>query len=34
MHRLNAGHFATEDNLPYIAEHIVTFYDKNVKPKK
>jgi pimeloyl-ACP methyl ester carboxylesterase len=33
MHRLNAGHFATEDNLPYIAEHIIRFYDDNVKPK-
>lgn len=33
MHRLNAGHFATEDNLPYIAQHIVKFYDKNVKRK-
>ena len=34
MHRLNAGHFATEDNLPYIANHIVSFYDAQVKPKK
>ncbi len=34
IHRLNAGHFATEDNLPYIASHIVSFYDQNVKPKK
>ena len=34
MHRLNAGHFATEDNLPYIAEHIVRFYDSQVKPSK
>lgn len=33
IHRLNAGHFATEDNGPYIAEHIVAFYDKTVKPK-
>jgi pimeloyl-ACP methyl ester carboxylesterase len=32
MHRLNAGHFATEDNLPYIADHIISFYDKHVKP--
>ncbi len=34
MHRLNAGHFATEDNLPYIASNIIKFYDKTVKPKK
>ena len=34
MHRLNAGHFATEDNLPYIASHIISFYDKTVKPAK
>ena len=33
MHRLNAGHFATEDNLPYIADHIIGFYDTRVKPK-
>ena len=32
MHRLNAGHFATEDNLPYIADHIISFYNKQVKP--
>ena len=34
MHRLNAGHFATEDNLPFIAEHIIGFYDHQVKPAK
>ncbi len=34
IHRLNAGHFATEDNLPFIASHIISFYDKTVKPKK
>lgn len=33
IHRLNAGHFATEDNLPYIASHIISFYDTAVKPK-
>lgn len=33
MHRLNAGHFATEDNLPYIADHIIRFYDANFRPK-
>ena len=32
IYRLNAGHFATEDNLPFIAEHIVRFYDSVVKP--
>ena len=30
MHRLAAGHFATEDCLAYIAEHIHAFYDKAV----
>jgi pimeloyl-ACP methyl ester carboxylesterase len=30
MHRLKAGHFATEDCLDYIAEHIVEFYDSHV----
>jgi pimeloyl-ACP methyl ester carboxylesterase len=34
LHRLNAGHFATEDNLPYIASHIISFYDANVKRAK
>jgi pimeloyl-ACP methyl ester carboxylesterase len=34
MHRLNAGHFATEDNLPFIASHIVSFYDTHVNAKK
>jgi len=34
IHRLNAGHFATEDNLPFIASHIISFYDENVKNKK
>lgn len=34
IHRLNAGHFATEDNLPFIAEHIIGFYDKSVKPRR
>jgi pimeloyl-ACP methyl ester carboxylesterase len=34
MHRLNAGHFATEDNLPFIAGHIISFYDRQVKSKK
>jgi len=33
LHRLNAGHFATEDNLPFIAEHIISFYDAHVQPK-
>lgn len=34
IYRLNAGHFATEDNLPFIAEHIVRFYDRTVKPAR
>jgi pimeloyl-ACP methyl ester carboxylesterase len=34
IHRLNAGHFATEDNLPFIASHIISFYDTVVKPAK
>ncbi len=32
MHRLNAGHFATEDSLDYIASNIVRFYDEQVNP--
>jgi hypothetical protein len=27
MHRLNAGHFAVEDCLPFISEKIISFYD-------
>jgi hypothetical protein len=34
MHRLDAGHFAVEDCLPYIAEHIHRFYDSTVAAKK
>jgi pimeloyl-ACP methyl ester carboxylesterase len=34
MHRLNAGHFATEDNLPFIASRIIRFYDEQVKPAR
>jgi len=30
MHRLQAGHFAVEDHLGYIAEHIREFYRTNV----
>jgi pimeloyl-ACP methyl ester carboxylesterase len=30
MHRLNAGHFAVEDCLPYISEHIHRFYETKV----
>ena len=30
MHHLSSGHFAVEDCLEYIAEHMVTFYDKVV----
>jgi hypothetical protein len=32
MHRLNACHVATKDNLPHIADRIINFYDKSVKP--
>ena len=28
MHRLKSGHFAVEDNLQYIAEHMLAFYNK------
>ncbi len=31
LHRLNAGHFAVEDNAEYIAENMKRFYDENVK---
>ena len=34
IHRLNAGHFATEDNLPYIAGRIINFYNSRVKHTK
>lgn len=34
IHRLNAGHFATEDNLPFIADHIIRFYDRTVNPRR
>ena len=30
MHRLDAGHFAVEDHLGYIAHHIRRFYDEKV----
>jgi len=30
IHRLNAGHFATEDNLPFIARNIIRVYDARV----
>ena len=33
MHRLDAGHFAVEDHLDYIADHIRIFYKKNVAGK-
>ena len=29
MHRLNSGHFAVEDHLPYITEKMIAFYDRN-----
>ena len=28
MHRLNLGHFAVEDNLDYIAQHMIAFHSK------
>lgn len=33
MHRLSAGHFATEDCLEYIASNIVSFYENSVAEK-
>jgi len=33
MHRLNSGHFATEDCLDYISDGILSFYDKAVSAK-
>lgn len=30
MHRLTAGHFAVEDNLDYISDHMHRFYAENV----
>jgi pimeloyl-ACP methyl ester carboxylesterase len=32
MHRLESGHFAVEDSLDYIANHIRRFYDEKVAP--
>jgi pimeloyl-ACP methyl ester carboxylesterase len=34
MHRLEAGHFAVEDCLAYISEHIHRFYDEVVARKR
>jgi len=33
MHRLSAGHFAVEDCLGYISDHMHQFYDARVEPK-
>ena len=33
MHHLDAGHFAVEDNLRYISDHIHDFYRDNVAQK-
>jgi pimeloyl-ACP methyl ester carboxylesterase len=33
MHRLAAGHFAVEDHLDYISDHMHSFYDKTVAKK-
>ena len=30
LHRLDAGHFAVEDHLDYIADHMIRFYDARV----
>ena len=32
IHRLEAGHFAVEDHLEYIAQNIRKFYESNVAP--
>jgi pimeloyl-ACP methyl ester carboxylesterase len=29
LHRLNSGHFAVEDCLPYISEKMIKFYERN-----
>jgi pimeloyl-ACP methyl ester carboxylesterase len=34
LHRLQAGHFAVEDHLDYIATHMKRFYTANVAGKK
>ncbi len=34
IHRLNAGHFAVEDHLEYIAANMKRFHDEKVVPKK
>jgi len=34
MHRLDAGHFAVEDNLAYISDHMRSFYRDAVMSKK
>jgi pimeloyl-ACP methyl ester carboxylesterase len=31
MHRLDAGHFAVEDNLDFIADHMKAFFDAKVR---
>ena len=33
LHRLDAGHFAVEDHLDYIATHIRRFYSQHVLPR-
>jgi pimeloyl-ACP methyl ester carboxylesterase len=33
IHRLAAGHFAVEDHLDYISDHIHSFYDKTIAKK-
>jgi pimeloyl-ACP methyl ester carboxylesterase len=34
LHRLDAGHFAVEDHLDYIADHMKRFYVENVRVEK
>lgn len=34
LHKLQAGHFAVEDHLAYIAAHIKRFYDEKVRAAK
>jgi pimeloyl-ACP methyl ester carboxylesterase len=34
MHRLDAGHFAVEDHLDFIADHMKRFYDEKVRAQR
>ena len=33
MHRLQSGHFAVEDRLPYIVEQTIAFYDRELEQR-